>query len=96
MDRTIIFAFVMIFIALLLFMIFNTVMGEYFFPTFTNISSDMPNSGIYADQANILRNYFYLALYLMIIIPFLYILVRLLLKREPETVYAGYGGYGGQ
>lgn len=97
MDRVFLGVFVMIFVVIICFIMLNTVMSTYVFPVFdevknsTTFMNESLNTFNYDQQAEFFQTIFFTALYIVIIIPFLYIFVRIL-KREPEPQPYGYGG----
>lgn len=83
--------FTMVFIAVILFMVFNTMMGSFIQPTFSDIAHNttMINITRYdAAEANFMSA-LYVVLGIFIIIPFAYLLIRLFFKREPVAYDRG-------
>lgn len=91
MAISIIRTFIVIFVAILLFLILNTAFGEYVFPIFNNIGTTVTNTTAinattFQSQSDQIINTFYMVLFIFIIIPFLYLFIRIF-KKEPEPQY---------
>lgn len=97
MPISILKTFIVIFVVILLFLILNTTFGGYVFPVFDTIGTTVTNTSTmnastYQAHSDTLQSAFWLVLYIFIIIPFLYLFVRIF-KKEPEPQqYPGYGG----
>ena len=94
LERIFVVALAMIFIGFVLFIVLNTIMSEYIFPVMDNVanSSTILNETLNYDQrAEQFKSVFFIAFFIFLAIPFIYILVRIL-KKEPEPQYYGYGG----
>lgn len=78
-------------IGIISFMIFNTMIGGYFIPVFNTMvnQSDYMNYTTYQTQTNVIVSEFWIAVFIVVAIPILYLLVRLL-RREPKPVEYGY------
>ena len=96
-----VFIFISIFVVLLTFMIINTLMGETVLPLLNETGSGMSfvvnnsagfNLTNFETQSQNAQNSFWAALFIILIIPFLFLMVRLL-KREPEATEV-VGGVG--
>jgi hypothetical protein len=84
--------FVWIFVAVLLFSVFNTAIAGFVKPVFnaTAHSSGFVNVTTYETKEAMIMNVFYIVLGIMVIAPFAYIAVRLFFKREPEPYERGF------
>ena len=96
-----VFIFVSIFVVLLTFMIVNTIMGETVLPLLNETGSGMSfvvnnsagfNLTAFETQSTNAQNAFWAALFIILMIPFVFLMVRLL-RKEPEAVEV-VGGVG--
>lgn len=86
MDKVFLQVLVMAFTGVLAFMIAN-VSSAYMFPIFDSMASSMPfmSGGVdYAGASAIFKNAFFLAIFIVVAIPFAYLFMRLI-RKEPET-----------
>lgn len=91
MGRDVIFVFIWVMAVLIIYILLNTVFGEYIFPTFDDIAnqSKIESGGFmnytrYQARSNMIKSVFDYVFAIMIILPFAYLFIKYLLKREPE------------
>lgn len=90
--RTIIFVFVWIFVVSILFVAFNTIFVGQIIPIFNDIANETSyvNYENYTARESQFTNIFYTTFFILYATPFLFLIVRLLFRREPTT---GQGGF---
>ncbi len=99
MVNTIIGVLVWEFVTAIMLMLSNTIVMGYVAPIMNGIAGSyvLADGTTYAQQVAPITNGFIIALYIFAAIPFIYLFVRLLLKREqtapPSPYYAPGGGY---
>lgn len=93
-PKTAVYVLIIIFISLISFVIANTTMG-FMKPTFDQINRSVftvvDDKLGYDQKSTMLINFFYIALAIIILIPFIWFALRVI-KKEPEPEYY-YGGY---
>jgi len=94
MDRVFLPVLVMLFTAVLAFMIANTG-ASIMFPIFDNMSASfsfMQGSGVdYTGASSVFKGSFFIGLFIVVAIPIAYLLFRLLRKeQQPEQAYPVY------
>lgn len=84
--------FVWVFVVILIFIGFNTFIIGNFVPTMQTVAnnSDFVDNTRYNAGASMATATFYGIFFIMGAAPFIYLLVRLLLKREPDPYERGY------
>ena len=100
--RVAIFCLVWSFLILLVYMIMNTVVFGIFVPEMDKAAYAARNNetGGYVDydnyvvRTNVIKNSLHISLFIIALIPYAYLFVRLLLKKEFQTQPAGYSPYG--
>jgi hypothetical protein len=96
MPRETIIVFLWIVIVAIIHISFNTVFGGIVFPTFDQMANetDFVNQTRYEERSDMLKSTFDYIFVIFYIVPFLYLVVKKLLKHEPEAVpMMNYGGY---
>jgi len=92
-PTVVIMTLIVIFVGLLAFVVANTAFS-YMKPTFDDInqslSKQITNRIDYDSTSAMITNFFYVSLAIIIIIPFVWLGLRVI-KKEPEPAY--YGGY---
>ena len=83
--------FVWLFVVVLMFISLNTVIIGNIVPVFDDIAntSGFVDADRYSSGSNVAVSTFYFAFAIMIIAPFIYLMVRLYFKREPEPYIQG-------
>ena len=100
--KTIVFTLVWTFSLLIIYMIANTMvfghvdpmMRDLAYQSRDNITGGTVNYETYTSQIDVLNIYFNITMMIMIAIPYIYLFVRLMLKRE-QTAAAPPGYYPG-
>ena len=96
MDKVFIPVLVMLFTAVLAFMIANT-SASIMFPIFDNMSASMTfmqGSGVnYGSASAIAKNSFFIGIFIVVAIPVAYLLFRLLRKERQPQEQQGYPVY---
>lgn len=89
MDRVLLLGFTSIFAAVVIFIAMNTIFGGIIFPTLDDIALNMSgiNTTTWQERSDFLVNVFYTSIWIVMIVPFIFILARVL-KKEPETQFA--------
>jgi ABC-type methionine transport system permease subunit len=97
MVDTIIGVLVWEFVTAIMLMTSNTIVSGYVVPLMHGITTGyvLADGTTYAQLAAPIENAFVIALYIFAAIPFIYLLVRLLIKREQTAPPAPYYGQGG-
>jgi len=95
--RVVIGVLVWEFTCVLLLMISNTVVNGYIAPVMYSVAdnSTMVNGTLYRQQISPVVSAFNISLYIFLVLPFIYLFVRMLLKKEqtaPPQYYPG-GGF---
>lgn len=101
--KMIVVTLVWTFTVLLTYMITNTMVFGYITPTMTDIayqSRDNVTGGFvdyegYISKAVMIKSGFNIACFILVLIPYAYLFVRLLLKKEQTTAPIYYPGGGG-
>jgi len=87
MDNVFLGVLITIFTAVILFMMLNTVIFNDIIPVFDslNTSLNFVDHDEYSEKSTFFGNVFLTAMFIVIAIPFIWVLVRIL-KREPEPI----------
>lgn len=100
MVNTVIGILIWEFVTAILLIMSNTIVGGYVAPIMKDIANNTPgvDGAAYAQQVTPIENGFVIALYIIAALPFIYLFVRMLLKREqtspPSPYYIPGGGVG--
>lgn len=93
--KTIIFGFILVFIVLVVFMLSNTYIIGEIVPIFDDMAVDFFNNDTpwsysdYEERRDANVSTFYIAIAIIIITVFLFVVVNLLFKREPTATQGG-------
>jgi len=93
--RTVVFVLIWTFVVLLIYMVGNTVLFGYVSPIMDSAAASAGYHTIYtAQNTNIAKTSFNVACFILILTPYAYLFVRLLLRREPTSPAYNPGGAG--
>ena len=101
--KTPLFFILWVFMVFLVYVIGNTILGGYFVPIMNGVANSANNtmtapgltSTDYINKGNVLMLYFQAGCFILLLIPFLYLFVRMLMKREPANTQPSYNPYSG-
>ena len=101
--KTGLFCLVWTFVVLMIYMIVNTMLFGYVIPVFDdmaydsrdNITGGFVNYERYQSRSFVVEVSFNVAMFILVLVPYAYLFVRYLFKREPTTqpVYPGGGSW---
>jgi hypothetical protein len=92
-----VYGIVWIFIVFVMFQVGNYIIFQHVKPIMLNLanSTALVNYDRYVERVNVIVAAYNIAMFILLITPFIYIFVRLLLKKEPSQQPIYYNGMGG-